>query len=138
MNSYRKDIVQFIWAFSGILVLAIFLVGLFFYVSHSTTVAHVIVQEGRCGVVDTPETTAGKERFTSNCAACHKMDGIALGPGLRDTSLEKLTTWLQLQSPSVTQQKQEEYGQAYHYETFHPLFTATDIEALYYYLNQLK
>jgi|GEM_PF-7118333 len=138
MNSYRKDIVQFTWTVSGILVLAIFLMGLFVGVEYSTTVESVIVQDGFCGVVDTPETATGKEIFNSNCAACHKVDGMASEPGLRGTSREELATWVQLQPISATQVNKREYGQAYHYETFNLLLSATDIEALYHYLNRLN
>lgn len=135
MNGYHKAIVQFTWAVSGILVLAIFLLGLFFYVEQSTTGKDVLVQEGFCGVQDSPETTAGKEIFNSNCAACHKLDAYILGPGLRDADHSVLKLWLQ---DLPLSEDQVEYGRAFHHKTFNSRLTAEDIQAIYQYVNPLK
>ncbi len=40
------------------------------------------------------DAAAGKELFNSNCAACHKLDGKATGPALRDVASKHNKAWL--------------------------------------------
>lgn len=40
------------------------------------------------------DAAKGKELFNANCAACHKLDGKATGPALRDVASKFETEWL--------------------------------------------
>lgn len=40
------------------------------------------------------DVAKGKELFNTNCAACHKLDGKATGPALRDVASKYDTEWL--------------------------------------------
>ena len=40
------------------------------------------------------DAAKGKEIFNTNCAACHKLDGKATGPALRDVAAKYDKEWL--------------------------------------------
>jgi cytochrome c2 len=40
------------------------------------------------------DAAKGKELFNANCAACHKLDGKATGPALRDVASRREVAWL--------------------------------------------